>query len=187
MGEPTTPLPGAKAFAEDERSVLLGYLDYHRAVLARKAEGISEAQARHAACPPSTLTLMGIIRHMADVERFWFRRRLVGEPIDALFPFEPADADADHAGLGGPEAIEPEWILPDDTTMADALALWRGEIAAADANIARCSVDDYEQADIEGQPPSTLRRVLVHLIEEYARHCGHADLLRQAADGAVGD
>src|SRR4051794_40416819 len=81
MADAVTPLPSAKAFGEDERSVLLGYLAYHRAVLARKAEGLSDEQARRAACPPSSLTLLGLIRHMTDVERWWFRRVLLGQDI----------------------------------------------------------------------------------------------------------
>ena len=166
-------LPQAKAFGEDERSVLLGYLDYHRTVLARKAGGLSEAQARIAGCPPSNLTLLGIIRHMADVERFWFRMRLVGEDVGQIYASE-------H----NPEG---DFEYDDTATLQEALATWHAEIAAADANIAGISVDSYEQADVEGQSVSTLRRVLVHLIEEYARHCGHADLLRQAIDGAVND
>src|SRR4029078_6085125 len=85
MPQPITPLPAAKAMAEDERSVLLGYLTYHRTVLARKVEGVSDEQARLAACPPSTLTLLCLIRHMTDVERWWFRRVLLSDDIAALF------------------------------------------------------------------------------------------------------
>ena len=103
MAEPVTPLPTAKAFGEDERSVLLGYLAYHRMVLARKAEGLSDEQARRAACPPSALTLLGLVRHMTDVERWWFRRVLLCEDIPALFEDEE------------------EWRLPADATIADAL------------------------------------------------------------------
>lgn len=163
------PLPSAKAHAEDERSVLLGYLDYHRTVLARKAGGLTEAQARLAPCPPSDITLLGVIRHMADVERFWFRRRLAAEDVPPLFEDDK------------------EWQFDDNATLADALATWQTEIAASDANIAATELDAYEQLDVEGQSVSTLRRVVVHLIEEYARHCGHADLIRQAIDGATGD
>src|SRR5438105_10356749 len=85
MAEPSTPLPAAKAFAEDERSVLLGYLAYHRAVLARKAEGVSDEDARRPASPPSALTLLGMIRHMTDVERWWFRQVSFGEDVPVLF------------------------------------------------------------------------------------------------------
>ena len=79
MAEPGTPLPSSKASGEDEASVLLGYLTYHRTVLARKAEGLSDEQARRPACPPSALTLLGLIRHMTDVERWRFGRFSLAE------------------------------------------------------------------------------------------------------------
>ncbi len=168
MGDPVTALPAAKAFGEDERSVLLGYLAYHRAVLARKAEGLSDEQARLAACPPSALTLLGLIRHMTDVERWWFRRVLLAEDVPALFEDEE------------------EWRLPAQVTVADALAAYWDEIAVIDRHLATASMDDVNRGDPDpGQ--HTLRRTIVHLIEEYARHCGHADLLREAIDGATGD
>jgi uncharacterized damage-inducible protein DinB len=168
MAQPVTPLPEAKAFGEDERSVLLGYLSYHRTVLARKAEGVSDEQARRAASPPSTLTLLGLIRHMTDVERWWFRRNRFAEDVPPLFDEEE------------------EWDLPADATIADALAAYWAEIAAVDERLATTSLDHRN----EGEPDPgthTLRRTIVHMIEEYARHCGHADLLREAIDGTTGD
>jgi uncharacterized damage-inducible protein DinB len=167
MDQPTTPLPAQKATGNDERSVLFGYLDYHRAVLARKIEGVSDDDARRAACPPSDLTLLGLIRHMTDVERWWFRRWFVDEDVPPLF-------DDDE-----------EWRVPADATVAGALDAYWAEIRAADANITPASLDDLgrREADRKG----SLRRTIVHMIEEYARHCGHADLLRQAIDGASGD
>ena len=163
-----TPLPESKAFGQDERSVLLGYLTYHRAVLARKLDGLSDDEARRATCPPSVLTLLGLIRHMSDVERWWFRRVLQAEDVPGLF-----DDDA-------------EWEVPPDATVADALAVYWDEIAVIDAHLATASMDDRNVG--EPDPGSTaLRRTIVHMIEEYARHCGHADLLREALDGATGD
>jgi uncharacterized damage-inducible protein DinB len=168
MTEPVTPLPAAKAFGEDEASVLLGYLAYHRAVLTRKAEGLDDEEARRAACPPSALTLVGLIRHMTDVERWWFRRVQLAEDIPALFEDEE------------------EWRLPDDATIADALAAHEDEIAVINRHLATASMDDRNQGEPDpGQ--HTLRRTIVHMIEEYARHCGHADLLREAIDGITGD
>jgi hypothetical protein len=170
MAKPTTPLPSAKAPAEDERSVLLGYLDYHRAVLARKAEGISDAQARLVACPPSDLTLLGLIRHMTNVERQWFRRSLLAEDAPPIYN-DQEDAD---------------FHPPSEATLTDALAAYWDEVGVANRNLAAASVDDLTRGDPDpGQ--HTLRRTIVHMIEEYARHCGHADLLRQAIDGVTGD
>ena len=168
MSEPVTPLPTAKAVAEDERAVLLGYLTYHRTVLARKAEGISDEQARRAAFPPSRLTLLGLIRHMTDVERWWFRRVQLAEDVPALFEDDE------------------EWQLPADATIAEALAVYLDEIEVIDRHLATASMDERN----EGEPrvgQHALRRTIVHMIEEYARHCGHADLLREAIDGTTGD
>jgi uncharacterized damage-inducible protein DinB len=168
MAEALTPLPVAKAFGEDERSVLLGYLAYHRAVLARKVEGLTDEQAREAACPPSVLTLLGLIRHMTDVERWWFRRVLLAEDTPGLFDDEE------------------EWRVPADATVADALTAYWDEIAAIDTHLTTASMDDRNLGEPDpGQ--HALRRTIVHMIEEYARHCGHADLLREALDGTTGD
>ncbi len=169
-----TPLPSAKAFGEDERSVLFGYLDYHRAVLARKAEGITEEQARLAACPPSDLTLLGLIRHMTEVERIWFRRSLFAEDAPPMYRMI-SDDDGNEGDLHP--------LL--DATLADALDAYWTEIEAADRNLASASLDDVGIG--EPDPGHSVRRTIVHMIEEYARHCGHADLLRQAIDGSIGD
>lgn len=97
--------------------MLLGYLAYHRAVLARKVEGISDDDARRAACPPSALTLLGLIRHMTDVERWWFRRVHGGEQIPGLFD----DGE--------------EWVVPPDATIAGALAAYWAEIEEIDRRL----------------------------------------------------
>ena len=168
MAQPVTPLPASKAFGEDERSVLLGYLAYHRTVLARKIEGVSDEDARRAASAPSALTLLGLVRHMTDVERWWFRRVLQAEDVPPLFDEEE------------------EWRVPPDATVADALAAYWDEIAAIDRHLTTADMGELNA----GEPDAgqhTLRRTIVHMIEEYARHCGHADLLREAIDGTTGD
>jgi uncharacterized damage-inducible protein DinB len=167
MTAPTTPLPESKAFGEDERSVLLGYLAFHRVVLARKVEGVSDADARRAVCSSSALSLLGLIRHMTDVERWWFRRVQQAEDIPGIFEDEE------------------EWRVPDDATVADALQAYWDEIAAVDAFLAEADMDHLDENPSESA--HTLRRLVVHMIEEYARHCGHADLLREAIDGVTGD
>jgi Protein of unknown function (DUF664) len=175
MGQPTTRLPSSKAAGNDERSVLLGYLDYHRAVLARKAEGITDEQARTAACPPSDLTLLGLIRHMTDVERHWFRRSLIAEDAPPIY-YGAAHPSGDEDGDLHP---------PPGATLADALAAYWAEIDVANTIVAGASLD--EAAIGEPDRGHSLRRLIVHMIEEYARHCGHADLLRQNIDGVTGD
>jgi hypothetical protein len=168
MADPVTALPESKAFGDDERSVLLGYLAYFRAVLARKAEGISDEDARRAACPPSPLTLQGLVRHMADVERWWFRRVLQDEDIPDLL------------------VEDDDWNEAPEETLADSLTTYWNEIAVIDRHLATADMDDVSRGGPEDRRHA-LRRTIVHMIEEYARHCGHADLLREAIDGQVGD
>jgi uncharacterized damage-inducible protein DinB len=167
MSEPVTPLPESKASGEDERSVLLGYLTYHRAVLARKIEGVSDADARRPVFPSSAISLLGLIRHMTDVERWWFRRVQQAEDIPGIFDDEE------------------EWRVPEDATVAAALQAYWEEIAVVDAFLVATDMDHLDQNP--SGSAHTLRRLVVHMIEEYARHCGHADLLREAIDGVTGD
>jgi uncharacterized damage-inducible protein DinB len=167
MSEPVTPLPESKASSEDERSVLLGYLTYHRAVLARKLEGVSDADARRPVFPSSAISLLGLIRHMTDVERWWFRRVQQAEDIPGIFDDEE------------------EWRVPEDATVAAALQAYWEEIAVVDAFLVATDMDHLDQNP--SGSAHTLRRLVVHMIEEYARHCGHADLLREAIDGVTGD
>lgn len=159
-------LPKSKAFGEDERAVLLGYLTYHRVVLARKLDGVTDEQGRRAACPPSVLTLLGLVRHMTDVERWWFRRVLLAAEVEGIFPDEA------------------EWVV-EDATVAETLAAFWDEIAVVDKHLVTAGMDDHMLGGEPGE--TTLRRIIVHMIEEYARHCGHADLLREAIDGSTGD
>lgn len=172
--EPWTNLPTDEAPAVDERTTLLAFLAYQRAVLARKAEGLSEEQARVAACPPSDLTMLGLVRHMADVERIWSQKSLMGSAIGPIY-YGPAHPAGDEDG---------DFHPPPTATLTDALATYWAEIDVADGIFAGASLDDIERRD---RATYSLRWILVHLIEEYARHCGHADLIRQAIDGATGD
>jgi len=176
--QPTTTLPTDEFETEDERTTLLAFLDYQRRVLARKAEGLTDEQARIAACPPSDMTLLGLIRHMADVERSWFQRGMRNDDVPSIY-FGASHPDGDDDG---------DFHPPADATVAEALStLWR-EIEIADQVIAaETSLDTVELRSRPLRPQYSLRWILVHMIEEYARHCGHADLLRQAIDGAVGD
>ncbi len=185
MAEPTTPLPATispdaynskdDAAAVDERTTLLNFLAYLRAVLARKAEGLTDDQARLAACPPSDMTLLGLVRHMADVERSWFQRSLPGGDAPPIF-YGPGHPEGDEDG---------DFHPPPGATLAEAFAAYWAEIEVADRNIAAAAaLDDIERRERNAY---SLRWILVHMIEEYARHCGHADLLRQAIDGAKGD
>lgn len=160
----------------DERTALVQFLDYYRDTLALKTVGLSDAQAAAASCPPSPLSLTGLIRHMTEVERSWFQRAMAGRD-DAL----PVYYDRARRPDGDFDLVTPE------TSLSEAILRWRAEIA--DANRVIDAVDDLSTpaARSPWDKPMNLRWILVHMIEEYARHCGHADLLRERIDGATGD
>lgn len=166
--------PKDEVAAADERTTLVAFLAYQRGVLARKAEGLIDEQARMATCPPSDLTMLGLVRHMADVERSWSQRSMLGTAAGPIY-YGPAHPEGDRDG---------DFHPPPDATLADALATYWAEVDAADAIYAAASLDDIERSD---RSMYSLRWILVHLVEEYARHCGHADLIRQAIDGTTGD
>jgi hypothetical protein len=154
-----------------EREMLASWLDYHRATLARKCEGLTDGQLRERAVPPSTLSLLGLVRHMAEVERSWFQRVLAG--ADAPFRFFTEDN------------LDGEFDDVDTADVAVAFAAWEG-----DCDRARELVAAAPSLDVTGERRDerfSLRWIMIHMIEEYARHNGHADLLRQRIDGSVGE
>jgi uncharacterized damage-inducible protein DinB len=162
--------------AGSELATLTGFLGYHRATLELKCSGLdADALARRSA-EPSTLSLLGLVRHMADVERSWFRRLMAGQDAPPRF-FSPEDRDGDFDNA-----------RPDPAVVAEAWQAWREEIAFADKFVAEAaSLDVAGKREDPTREPITLRWVLCHMIEEYARHNGHADLLRQRIDGAAGE
>ncbi|WP_228920630.1 DinB family protein [Streptomyces sp. DH20] len=158
----------------DERTMLEGWLGYHRATLAWKCEGLTDEQLRAASVAPSELSLMGLVRHMAEVERSWFRRVFAGEDAGPLY-YGEADPDGEfHPG--------------EADTWRDAYETWQGEIEAARRTAAGHALDERSQGRHHSHSgPCSLRWIYTHMIEEYARHNGHADLIRQAIDGATGE
>lgn len=168
MTDDERPMPPLDA---DERATLEGWLDFHRSTLERKCAGLDDAQAATASVPPSPFTLTGLVQHLAEVERSWFRRTFAGEDVPRLYGAASAD--------GPDEGFE----VAEGTTLAVALDVWRGEVAAARAACAGRALTDT--GTFWGQPVA-LRWVYVHLVEEYARHNGHADLVRERLDGATG-
>ncbi|MFI8824973.1 DinB family protein [Streptomyces sp. NPDC053431] len=156
-----------------ERAALEEWLDFHRATLAMKCEGLDETQLRTASAPPSDLTLLGLVRHMAEVERGWFRKVLVGDDPGWIF-CTPEDRDRD-------------FHVTDEDTWEEAYAAWQGEIAVARANAAERELDDVGAGKHRTGETFNLRWIYLHMIEEYARHNGHADLVRERIDGATGD
>ena len=155
----------------DERTLLEGFLDYHRDTLLWKCAELTDDQLRERAVPPSQLSLHGLVRHLADVERSWFRQRFAGEDVPDLFYTED-NPDGDFL----------------DTAEADPaadVATFRAEVDAAKRTVRDRSLDDTF-TDGRGREFS-LRWIYLHMIEEYARHNGHADLLRERIDGATGE
>ncbi|AUG75224.1 Mini-circle protein [Kitasatospora sp. MMS16-BH015] len=158
----------------DELPMLKQWLDYHRATLALKCEGLTDEQLKLRPIAPSTLSLLGLVRHLAEVERWWFLQVLDGQATteEGLY-WTKEDEDADF----------------NDTADADAaadLATWREQIRLADAVTAGLPLETVAKRDRRGEPV-TLRWIMVHMIEEYARHNGHADVIREQIDGATGE
>jgi uncharacterized damage-inducible protein DinB len=156
-----------------ERATLTEFLRCQRLTLELKCEGLDAEQMAHRSVYPSTMSLLGLVRHMAETERSWFRIRFAGRDEPKRYQ-NPQDPDADFNGA-----------VADPSLVAEAWAAWRDETAFADAFI-RDRDFDFVGEDSEGEPVS-LRELIVHMIEEYARHNGHADLLRERIDGRVGE
>lgn len=153
------------------------YLANYRLTLDLKCQGLTAEQLATRSVPPSNLSLLGLVRHLAAVEHTWFVRFFQGHWDQPRLYRSEADHDLD---FNGAEATQ--------ECIDDALSSWRREIATADAWLDTQSDDTLgEEVPFEdGTERASVRDVLVHLIEEYARHCGHADLLRECIDGRTG-
>ncbi len=153
-----------------EREMLRAYLEFHRETLARKCAGLPDDDLRRRPTP-SALSLLGLVRHMAEVERSWFRRVIDGEDVPLVWS---GDGDFQVAYDAA------------TATRAEAFAAWEAEVAHARRIEAEAPSLDVTGVDRRSGEEYSLRRVMVHLIQEYARHNGHADLIREAIDGATG-
>ncbi|GGR91775.1 mini-circle uncharacterized 19.1 kDa protein [Streptomyces aureoverticillatus] len=167
-GRPIPPL------IADEPTMLAGWLDFHRATLAHKCAGLDDVRLRRASVEPSALSLFGLVQHLAEVERSWFQRVFAGRDVPWLY--------GDRAGGFAPDP---------ERSFADVLAVWRREVEVSREICAAHALDDTgrltaEDAAWMGGEAVSLRWILLHLIEEYARHNGHADLLRERVDGVTG-
>jgi uncharacterized damage-inducible protein DinB len=152
-----------------EKACLVGYLEHYRGTLALKCDGLSAEQLATRAVPPSNISLLGLVRHMARVEQSWFRR-VIEDDMDLPRLFQDEDG-----GFDLPE-------VTDDLVRASH-DLWQDEISYAREVLDRTELDAV--VDVHGEP-SEVRDIIVHMIEEYARHCGHADLVRECIDGRTG-
>jgi uncharacterized damage-inducible protein DinB len=164
--EPSTTAP--------ERAMLEQWLDYHRATLEMKCEGLSPEQLRQRSTPPSSLTLLGLVRHMAEVERGWFRNLFRGEGAPDLFCTEE-NPEGDFNDL---ESVPPD----------RALDIWHKECDYSREVFAAAQLDEIGKVkSYRSGKEFSMRWIVTHMIEEYARHNGHADLIREAIDGSTGD
>lgn len=152
-----------------ERATLVRYLRDRRLTLEMKCRGLTPEQLATCSVPPSDMSLLGIVRHLAEVEQYWFRVVMAGEHPERHYRGSAAVAFHDAVG--------------DDAHVEDAWQRWRGEVEHAER-----LVEQTPDLGTRGRGPEQpeLREVLVHMIEEYARHLGHADLLRERIDGRVG-
>ncbi|TDC38104.1 DinB family protein [Micromonospora sp. 15K316] len=165
--------PRSEGGFADERTVLVEYLRDQRLTLQLKCADLDAEQLARRAVPPSTLSLLGLVRHMAEVERGWFRRVMAGEDVPPVYRTEN-DRDADFNGaVAEPDVVEEAWRD------------WRAEVEFAERLVER-SPDLGVMGRLRDGEFISLRELLVHMIEEYARHNGHADLLRELIDGRIG-
>ncbi|MEU8071284.1 DinB family protein [Micromonospora sp. NPDC049151] len=154
-----------------ERESLRAFLDFHRATLALKCEGLTDEQLRRAAAPPSTLSLLGLVRHMAEVERTWFRRVIAAEDVPLVWSDSGDFQQAYDAR---------------DADVAEAFEAWRREVEHARRVEREAASLDVTGHQARWGEDVSLRLVMLHMLHEYARHNGHADLIREAIDGTVG-
>lgn len=160
---------------QGEKATLREYLGNYRLTLEMKCGGLDPEQLARRSVPPSNLSLLGLVRHLAQMENHWFQRVLQGRTdLPRLYKTDD-DADADFNGaVADPAAVE------------EAFATWKAQIAAADEWLDALDEDDLGRNVVYGGETVSIRDVLVHVVEEYARHAGHADLLRECVDGRTG-
>lgn len=181
MATPSGPVRSDPPVRADEATTLRAYLDYHRATFRGKCAGLTQEQLS-TPHPPSEMTLGGMMKHLAVVESSWFSEVLAGsEPIA---PFDTVDWAADH---------DWEWHTAAQDTPEEMVAILERSVAASDRIIDE-ALSTPEGLDLLSVKPSrreeghfSLRWILVHMIEEYARHNGHADLIRESLDGMTGE
>jgi len=158
------------AFVLDERPMLEAWLEFHRMTLLFKCEGLDDVGRKRRPVSSSKLSLHGLVRHMAEVERNWFRRVLLREQYAPPIWYDPAVPDSELVPL-------------DDADWEADLLAWQSECEASRQAAAEHRLDDL---GLRRGEVCSLRWIYVHMIEEYARHNGHADLIRELVDGEVG-
>jgi uncharacterized damage-inducible protein DinB len=171
MAEPASERARVRpTYALQERELLDGWLEFHRATLLVKCEGLEDAQRKARPIPTSELSLHGLVRHMAETERNWFGRILLRDPAIPRIWYDPAVKDSPLGAI-------------DDASWDEDLAVWQRECQASSDAASRYDLDytgEWRDKQI------SLKSIYLHMIQEYARHNGHADLIRELLDGTVG-
>jgi uncharacterized damage-inducible protein DinB len=156
-------------FIASEKEALLGFLDYQRATLLMKIQGVSDEDLRRPAIAPSTMTLLGLVKHLAYVERWWFQAAFAGLEVSFIWSKEDPDAD---------------WRVEPDETTEQIIDLYKAEILKSREIATTAALQDVSKGKSRNQ--FNFCWMVLHMIEETARHCGHADLLREVIDGVAG-
>lgn len=162
------PSPGDPDQRAAERDLLLGWLAFHRDALARNSAGLTPADLIQRSAPPSDLSLLGLVRHLTEMEHWYLEGALAERPVQPLYCPDD-DPDGDILGL-------------DESMVQPSMARWREQMAVTDALLADAALDDLSRSG-----RSTVRWCVVKVLQEYARHNGHADLIRERIDGATGE
>jgi hypothetical protein len=157
---------------KDERETLEGFLDWYRAVVERKVDGLTLEDAKRVVTP-SGMSALGILKHLGWVERGWFCETFAGQDVEAI------DVDGDNS---------PEFVIGSDETVESVIAFYRAEVEEA-RRVTRESpaLDALSARETNYREHVSLRWIMVHMLEETARHAGHLDLIREEIDGQVGD
>ncbi len=158
-----------------EKATYREYLTNYRLTVQLKCEGLDAEQLARRSVPPSTLSLLGLVRHLAQMEDHWFQRVLQARTDAPRVYKKEDDRDWDFNGAVGDPAV-----------VDDAFATWQAVIAGADEWLDALAEEDLGREVPHHDGTVSIRDVLVHVIEEYARHAGHADLLRECIDGRTG-
>ena len=166
------PFPAAVEPASSQTEVFLRYLAYFRDGVGRRVEAMSEDEARRSRVP-SGWTPLELVRHLEFMERRWFVWGFEGEAVDGPFGDE----------------VDGRWVVPHGLGVSEVLAAWRRQAALTDAVVRRHTLDEVGRPSERwgGQPPATLERVLLHVVQEYARHLGHLDVVAELGGGVTGE
>ena len=168
----SVPFPGATQPAASRTEVFLRYLAYFRDGVERRVEAMSEEEARSSRIP-SGWTPLELVRHLEHMERRWFVWGFEGHSV--------ADPHGDE--------VDGRWVVPDALGVPEVLAAWRRQAAVSDLVVRRHDLDEVGRPSPRwgGQPPANLERVLLHVVQEYARHLGHLDIVAELGGGVTGE